>query len=140
MLRIVKAFLPKSTTDKIDCFPSGARLLDSDFGLSVLRREKLPAFLGGGVADADLPRELTGELVEEEADSELNFTCVHVAARAAAETKVSVPAPAAVEFQAFVEHYGVLLEVRCVCVALRANALPCEYVCEAEEEEDEYSR
>ncbi len=113
MLRIVKAFLPKSTTDKIDCFSSGARLLDSEFGCAVLRRELLPGFLGGGVADSELPRELTGELVEADADSEHAFTPLHVGARSQAEVKVSVPAVAAVEFMAVVEHYGIGYEVRC---------------------------
>ncbi len=76
VLKIAKTFLPKSTSDKIDIFSSVPKLLDSEFGANILRRDKLPAFLGGDVPDSALPPELTGELIaRDEEQAYVNKPC-----------------------------------------------------------------
>eukprot|EP00750_Incisomonas_marina_P012241 INCI16674.1.p2 GENE.INCI16674.1~~INCI16674.1.p2 ORF type:complete len:443 (-),score=88.03 INCI16674.1:295-1590(-) len=110
VVKLARAFLPKSTMDKIDVFSSTEKLYRSEFGAAILRTEHLPEFLGGDVKE--LPPQLTGELIAEDLDHSGGYEQLNVTARSFIDAKVSIPmAHSKVEIKAFVEHFGINFEV-----------------------------
>lgn len=110
VVKLARAFLPKSTMDKIDVFSSTEKLYRSEFGAAILRTGHLPEFLGGDVKE--LPPQLTGELIAQDIDTAGGYEQLHVSARSFTDAKVSIPmAHSKVEVKAFVEHFGINFEV-----------------------------
>ena len=57
--------------EKFDIFPSTPNLGESEFGKTWINLEYLPDYLGGTFPTKDLPKELSGELVQR-GDGDLN--------------------------------------------------------------------
>ena len=82
----------------------------SEWALDFLNVKHLPEYLGGGFLDADLPPQLTGELVPKEGKQ--MFIERTILARTFYETNVGIPsANTDIEIKALVKYYGINVEV-----------------------------
>lgn len=63
-ISFVRPLFPRSMMDKFDVFPNNPALGKSQFSKKWINLDYLPDYLGGKFPSTDLPKELTGELIQ----------------------------------------------------------------------------
>lgn len=107
VVKIAKAFMPKSAVEKIEIFSSVEKMNRSEFGQNFLDLTKMPAYLGGSVTD--LPPVLTGEFIIED---QAPMVQLKIPNRTAIPIKVAIAVPnATFELTALVENFGINFEI-----------------------------
>lgn len=86
LMSLFRKIASKRSMDKVELFTSDEEMWNSDWAKKRLIRERLPAFMGGGVIDDDLEPQLTGQLRIQSPPPELS-----VGARSREVVRVEVP-------------------------------------------------
>ena len=86
LMSLFRKIASKRSMDKVELFTSDEEMWSSDWAKKRLIRERLPAFMGGGIIDDDLEPQLTGELRIQSPPPELT-----VGARSSEVVRVEVP-------------------------------------------------
>ena len=111
IMSLFRKIASKRSVDKVELFTSEEEMWSSEWAQNRLIRERLPAFMGGSLADADLPSELTGELREQAPPPELT-----IGGRSSETIRVDVPfeGESIVKFVVSVLTHGIELSARFV--------------------------
>jgi hypothetical protein len=98
LLGLFRPVVPASMYEKIELFPSAVPLAKSDFAKQWMHQDWIPEFMDGTFPDKDLPKCLTGELVQHGEDASL--TEVNVGRMDSKVLTIDVPdAPAKIEYR-----------------------------------------
>ena len=105
-IKIIGPLFPRSMMEKFDIFPSTPNLGESEFGKTWINLEYLPDYLGGTFPTKDLPKELSGELVQR-GDGDLNK--ITVGRRSRKYCEVMTPTKGKVNYKFALVSKGVYL-------------------------------
>eukprot|EP00943_MAST-04B_sp_MAST-4B-sp1_P000164 g164.t1 len=105
-IKIIGPLFPRSMMEKFEIFPSNPKLGESEFGKRWINLEYLPDYLGGMFATKDLPKELSGELVQH-GDGNLNK--ITVGRRSRKYCEVMTPSKGKINYKFALASKGVYL-------------------------------
>lgn len=108
VFRFFTKIMPARLTSKVRMYPNADAMWKSEEAGRRLNRARIPKYLGGTMPDDEVPKALTGELLDPDAD---RLEKVVVANRSKEEITLVVPmAGSSVNFLVSVEAYGISME------------------------------